>query len=288
MGLVYTAILGLVSLAIFIIFIIVLIKSFKEGGVLHGILGIITCGLYTYIWGWIKGKELQLFKMMLLWTILWVLSIAIPVFVGTAEVLKAIPMLNEMGLQSQAQKKDMPFKKYKKTAGKKAKKQKQARQKAKKSSPKKPADWNSQAVALWKNGKYTNPQKAVNLLDKAIKQNPKFVQAYNNRGNAYRDLKQHQKALNDYDKAISLSPEFVKAYSNRGNIYYDQKKYQMAIKDYNKTISLNPSYRMAYLNRGLAYHQLKKNNLACTDLKKACQLGDCDGINWAKQRGICK
>lgn len=288
MGLVYTAILGLVSLAIFIIFIIVLIKSFKEGGVLHGILGIITCGLYTYIWGWIKGKELQLFKMMLLWTILWVLSIAIPVFVGTAEVLKAIPMLNEMGLQSQAQKKGMPLKKYKKTAGKKAKRQKQDRQKAKKSSPKKTADWNSEAVALWKNGKYTNPKKAVNLLDKAIKQNPNFIQAYNNRGNAYRDLKQYQKALNDYDKAISLNPKFVKAYSNRGNIYYDQKKYQMAIKDYNKTISLNSSYRMAYLNRGLAYHQLKKNNLACTDLKKACQLGDCDGINWAKQRGICK
>ena len=287
MGLVYTAIFGLVSLAIFIIFIIVLIKSFKEGGVLHGILGIITCGLYTYIWGWIKSKELQLMKMMLLWTILWVLSIAIPVFVGTAQVLNAIPMLNELGFQSQAPKKSMSLKK-RKTAVRKAKKKKQPGQKAKKPGPNKPADFNREAVALWKNGKYTNPTKAVNLLNKAIKQNPKFAKAYNNRGNAYRDLKQYQKALNDYNKAISLNPKFVLAYSNRGNIYYDQKKYQMAIEDYNKSISLNPGYRMAYLNRGLAYHQQKKNNLACTDLKKACQLGDCDGINWAKQRGICK
>jgi hypothetical protein len=45
---------------------------------------------------------------------------------------------------------------------------------------------------------------------------------------------------------------------------------------------------MAYLNRGLAHHQLKNRTLACKDLQKACQLGDCDGLNWAKQKRICK
>ena len=73
----------------------------------------------------------------------------------------------------------------------------------------------------------------------------------------------------------------------KNNIYYDLKKYQLAIKDYQKSISLRPNYRLAYLNRGLAYHKLKQNNLACVDLKKACQLGDCEGLNWAKQNKIC-
>ena len=62
----------------------------------------------------------------------------------------------------------------------------------------------------------------------------------------------------------------------------------MAIRDYNKSIAMNPKYKLAYLNRGLAYHELKRDNLACTDFKKACQLGECAGDNWAKQRGICK
>jgi hypothetical protein len=43
------------SLIGFIVFIIVLIKQFKHGGVLQGIIGIITCGLWTFIWGWIKN-----------------------------------------------------------------------------------------------------------------------------------------------------------------------------------------------------------------------------------------
>ena len=66
MELVNTAVFGLLSVVGLVIFIIVLIKSFKDGGVLHGILGILTCGLYTYIWGWLKSKQLQLFKLMLL------------------------------------------------------------------------------------------------------------------------------------------------------------------------------------------------------------------------------
>jgi lipoprotein NlpI len=62
----------------------------------------------------------------------------------------------------------------------------------------------------------------------------------------------------------------------------------MAIRDYNKALSLNASYNLAYLNRGLAYHELNKDDLACLDFKKACELGDCDGISWAKKSGICK
>ena len=52
----------------FITFIIVLVKLFKEEGALKGIFGFI-CGIYTFIWGWIKHKQLQLTKMMLVWSI---------------------------------------------------------------------------------------------------------------------------------------------------------------------------------------------------------------------------
>ena len=285
MELVYTGLIGLLGIVGLIIGIVVLIKSFREGGVLHGILGIITCGFYTFIWGWIKSRQLQLGKLMLLWTIVIIAQIALPLALGTSVVLKAIPMVQELGLQAGAD----PQAALNAEKARIAMQNLKQKRTAKKDQQPGPGgnDPVSKATALWKKGKYTNPQQAVTLLNKALQQNPKNAVAYNNRGNAYRELNQLNKAMQDYNKAISLRPKFVKAYNNRGNIYYDQKNYQMAVRDYNQTLTLNPNYRLAYLNRGLAYHQLKKKNLACQDLQKACQMGACAGINWAKQQGIC-
>jgi hypothetical protein len=47
--------------------ILVIIKLFKEKGVLHGILGII-CFLYTFIWGWIHAGRLGIKNIMMAWT----------------------------------------------------------------------------------------------------------------------------------------------------------------------------------------------------------------------------
>ena len=51
-----------------ICWIIVLIKQFQNDTPVHGIIGILTCGLYTYIWGWMKSGQMNLKKMMLIWT----------------------------------------------------------------------------------------------------------------------------------------------------------------------------------------------------------------------------
>jgi hypothetical protein len=75
--------LNIVALALGIVgivcFIKVLIVLFSKAGVGLGILGIITCGLFAFIWGWVKHKEYGLTKVMTVWTIVWVVSIAINV-----------------------------------------------------------------------------------------------------------------------------------------------------------------------------------------------------------------
>ena len=277
-----------------IIAFVVLIKSFKAG-VLQGILGIITCFFFTFIWGWVKHSELKITKLMLLWTVLTILPLAIGMTMGVDKMMKAMPMLQEQVLSLPGQKKVKMVKPRKKSKVAKKKRSTSSKKKTTASKKKKggqakkiPSDWNSKAVALWKKGQFTKPNQAINYLNKAIQKNPKFAEAYNNRGNAYRDLKELQKAFADYNQAIRLKRNYVQAYNNRGNIYYDLKKYKLAVNDYNKSISLKPDFRMAYLNRGLAYHQLKNRTLACKDLQKACQLGDCDGLNWAKQNRICQ
>jgi len=40
----------LVELALFVCFIMVLIKQFQTAGAVHGIIGIITCSIWTFIW----------------------------------------------------------------------------------------------------------------------------------------------------------------------------------------------------------------------------------------------
>ena len=287
MDLIYTAMFALALLGATILSLVVLIKSFKEGGVLTGILGLVTGGLYTYVWGWLKSKQLQLTKPMLLWSVCMILVGALVYMTGPAKLMESLPNEGGLGLLSQKLKKFSADNNIKKPVAQKVRK----RITAKKQSPNdslKNADWNTRAVLLWQKAKYTDSQKAITLLQKAIQENPAFAEAYNNRGNAYRDMREYAKAMQDYNKAISLAPNLEQTYNNRGNIYFDQRNYQMAIRDYNKAISLNTDYPLAYLNRGLAYHQLKNDDLACRDFVRACELGECDGVHWGKKTQTCQ
>ncbi len=77
------SILALVlSIGSFICFIMVLIKQFQEGGVLHGIIGIITCGLWTLIWGWMNAGRLNIKNLMMIWTLLIIVCIILHVLGG--------------------------------------------------------------------------------------------------------------------------------------------------------------------------------------------------------------
>jgi hypothetical protein len=66
-----------VGLGSFILFIMVLIKQFQNAGPVHGIIGIITCGIWTFIWGWMNASKLGIKNLMLIWTALWVLYIVL-------------------------------------------------------------------------------------------------------------------------------------------------------------------------------------------------------------------
>jgi len=65
----------LVGLASFVCWIMVLIKQFKDAGPIHGIIGIVTCGIWTLIWGWMNATRLNIKNLMLIWTILFVVYI---------------------------------------------------------------------------------------------------------------------------------------------------------------------------------------------------------------------
>ena len=70
------------SLGCLICLIIVLIKQFQNAGVVHGIIGIITCGIWAFIWGWMNSGKLNLRNIMLIWTLLIIVSMILNIMGG--------------------------------------------------------------------------------------------------------------------------------------------------------------------------------------------------------------
>ncbi|MGD9174239.1 MAG: tetratricopeptide repeat protein [Desulfobacterales bacterium] len=272
----------------FIVAIIVLIKQFKHGGALQGILGIITCTFWTFIWGWIKHKSLAMTKLMVAWTVVSVVPLLlIPVF-GAAMFGEIYKMVGEMSgnpelvmKQGQANK---AIKKFKRNRAQKALAQRNANRDRSANN----RDWDAAALALWQDGQYSDPNKAKTYWDRAIATNSKTAEAYNNRGLALYNLEQHQQAIVDFNQAIQINPKYAEAFNNRGNAYYALQQYQQAEAQYTESLRLKPKYAKAHLNRGLTYFQMQRIADCCKDFKRACDLGDCDGLQWSMQNGFCK
>ena len=87
-------------------------------------------------------------------------------------------------------------------------------------------------------------------IGQAIRLDPDFAAAYNNRGAARYDKGDLDGALKDFDEAIRLDPDFAAAYNNRGAARYDEGDLDGALKDFDEAIRLDPDYATAYAHRG--------------------------------------
>lgn len=274
---VITGVLAVLGIASFVCFVIVLIQLFKQKGVLHGLLGIV-CGIYTFIWGWIRHGDLGLTKVMLVWSGLMVVSLLGNMFLPAFMVGMLSDDFAQMTQQFPVEPASRPVvANIPKVAQKAAVKPSAAE-----------GNWQQQAADLWQNGRYQDPQQALTLLNKAIDADADATVAYNNRGLAHRQLGQFDAALKDFTQAVRLNDNYAEAYSNRGMTYYDKGSYALAIAEFEKAIEIRTDYLPAYLNRGLAHFQQDEIPAACADFTRACELGDCQGVQWADRQGICR
>ena len=285
--------LVVINILCLVFFFIVLVKMFKNEGALKGILGFF-CSIYTFIWGWMKHKQLGMTKTMAAWSILTVAGMVMVPIMGAGSALMIPQYLQEMtggGKLNASNLKSTPKTPSAKLTKKNKLKKTAARPAANKSTrapQNKGVDWNQKALALWQGSRYKDPQKAINYWNHSIKSEQNQAAAYSNRGIAYHDLKAYRQAVNDFSQAIKLDPKYATAYMNRGNSYYELNEYQLALNDYNQSLKLKPQYAKAHLNRGLVFYQLDKKDQACQDFQKSCDHGDCDGLKWAMKNGLCK
>ncbi len=96
------------------------------------------------------------------------------------------------------------------------------------------------------------------------------------------------KALAFINKAIELDPAYYMLYLNRGDMYAEQLDPELALLDYAEAIQLNPTCGRAYSMQAIihAAHYDRKT-LACMEAKKACELGECQAIEFLISMGEC-
>ena len=128
--------------------------------------------------------------------------------------------------------------------------------------------------------------RAINDFAKAIELDPHFVDAYNNRGMTYEKKEEIDLALKDYNESIMLQPDYAVAYSNRGNVKLNLGEYESALADFDEAIRLEPDYAVAYSNRGNVKSQLGEYESALADFDRAIELNPSDAVAYSNRGNV--
>ena len=118
--------------------------------------------------------------------------------------------------------------------------------------------YNNRGLAYCMKGKLDN---AIADFSEAIRLDPKLALAYNRRADAYDAKRNYDKAIADSNEAIRLDPKSAAAYSDRANLYTNKGDYDKAIADSNEAIRLDPKCARAYNALGIAYDGYAKEML---------------------------
>jgi len=100
-----------------------------------------------------------------------------------------------------------------------------------------------------------NPERAVNLISKAIEIDPGIAPAHSNLAGALQQLHRLDEALASYNRAISIKPDYAEAYFNRANVLKDLQRIDAALESYDRATALRADFAPAHLMRGLALHE---------------------------------
>ena len=118
-----------------------------------------------------------------------------------------------------------------------------------------------------------SPRNAESLLLKAIKSDPKSVQAHFQLGLLYMKQKDYTKAIGVYQSVAQLDPQFPETFFNLAYIYAVKKEYAKAEEMYSRVVELAPSYvDEALFNLAMVQEKQGKRAESVKSLEKALQV----------------
>lgn len=120
--------------------------------------------------------------------------------------------------------------------------------------------------------KHGDLEGALADFDQTLRFQPNFPKAYINRGNAYSRQGAFKAAISDYDQALRMQPDLAEAYLNRGNACGAQGDIQGAVRDYDKALHIRPDYAEVYNKRGIEHYNLGNLDSAINDYDEAIRI----------------
>lgn len=119
--------------------------------------------------------------------------------------------------------------------------------------------------------------RAILQYTHAIKINPQYTAAYNNRGNVWSDKSEMDQAISDFSHAITVNPQLAEAYTNRGVVWNAKGNLDRAISDYTprlfqliRTILVSTTHLRGYMP--LTHSQYRDGNMAFKYANRALEL----------------
>jgi tetratricopeptide (TPR) repeat protein len=113
---------------------------------------------------------------------------------------------------------------------------------------------------------------AIASYDKAIEADPKYADAYFNKGLILDNQEKYHEAISLYNNAIEADPKYARAYFSKGLILDDQEKYDEAIASYDKAIEADPNNPAYYNGKAWSLANLGRNEEALSLIKQSLSL----------------
>jgi len=96
-------------------------------------------------------------------------------------------------------------------------------------------------------------QDEINMLQRAVQQDPSNRKAWVQLGHAYFDSNQPAQAVEAYDKALAIDPNDADILTDQGNMYRRLGWLDQAIANFRKAQSIAPGHAQSLFNLGVVY-----------------------------------
>ena len=117
-----------------------------------------------------------------------------------------------------------------------------------------------------------NIQAAVELLQRAIKSDPRSPHLHNSLGVALKEAGSLEAAIGAYERALKLLPDYPEALTNLGTALRDAGRLEEALQRCRRAIELRPNYAEAHSNLGSVLMRLGQEDEAISAYEAAVRL----------------
>jgi tetratricopeptide (TPR) repeat protein len=115
-------------------------------------------------------------------------------------------------------------------------------------------------------------EKALALLNDALKSYPGDVEMHFLRAGLYANIKDHTNTVHAYQSVIALDPKHISAHLYLGTAYAEQKDFQNALDTIRKLLAIDPDHVIGHYYLAKILTELKQDDEAEKEFKKAIDI----------------